>query len=67
MVEEIEKVIDGYSNDVLNLLCPQEYSIEVGEKCDSIMGQTPALKTEEPRPKSMLIPLIKIFESLKNN
>lgn len=59
--EDVETLLDGYANDVLNLICG-DYTAD-SDKCDSIIMQTPEWK----RPltfKSFVIPLAQIIDSI---
>ncbi|KAH9522185.1 hypothetical protein DERF_005783 [Dermatophagoides farinae] len=59
--DDVETLLDGYANDVLNLICG-DYTAD-SDKCDSIIMQTPEWK----RPltfKSFVIPLAQIIDSI---
>lgn len=62
-ISEIERLIDGYSDEVLNLICPTEYS-EESDKCQTLILQTPKKKSSQKRPKSMLIPFAEVLGSI---
>ena len=66
VVKDIEVLIDGFANSVLKLVCPLEFNEEAGDKCDSIVVLTPNKTADQPKLKSLLLPLIDIFDSLKH-
>lgn len=59
---EIETLIDGYSVDVLNLICG-DYT-EESDKCVKLLPKTPKKLNSQKRSKSMLIPFINILNSV---
>ena len=66
LVKEIDRLVEGFATDVLSLICPLEYQGKVGDKCESIIQLTPQITSTKLRTKSMLMPIVNIFNSLKN-
>ena len=60
-VEEIERIIDGYAFDVLQLICG-DYN-EESDKCVVMLPKTPKRLPSQKRPKSILPPFINILDS----
>lgn len=59
---EIERIIDGYAVDTLNLLC-NDYT-EDSDKCGKLLPQTPKKLATQKRLKSLLPPFISILASV---
>ncbi|CAG2179059.1 unnamed protein product [Oppiella nova] len=59
---EIENIVDGYANEVLNLLCG-DYT-EESDKCVKLLPKTPKKLPAQKPPKSLLLPLINIIASV---
>jgi len=59
---EIERIIDGYANEVLNLLCG-DYT-EESDKCNGIVNKTPKKQSTQKRPHSFLQPFVSILVSI---
>ena len=56
-------MIDGFAIEVLNLMCG-EYT-EDSDKCPPLMKLTPRLaRSNKRRPKSALLPMISVLESV---
>ena len=61
-VDEIERIVDGYAFDVLQLLCG-DYT-EDSDKCVKLLPKTPKKLSTQKRTKSMLPPFINILNSV---
>ena len=60
--DEVERVIDGYSYDVLQLLCGD--FTEESDKCVNMLPKTPKKLPTQKRTKSILPPFINILSSV---
>ncbi|CAG2109085.1 unnamed protein product [Medioppia subpectinata] len=61
-IEETERIIGGYANDVLALVCG-DYT-EDSDKCGKILPKTPKKLPSQKRPKSIILPFINILASV---
>ncbi|XP_054155087.1 uncharacterized protein LOC128953613 [Oppia nitens] len=59
--QEIERIIDGYSYDVLQLICG-EYT-EDSDKCQSLLPKTPKKRSSQKSTRSLLPPFINILST----
>ncbi|CAG2118057.1 unnamed protein product, partial [Medioppia subpectinata] len=67
---EVNKMLDGFADDVLNMICPKEYSsdADVADKCQPIVELTPKpVAPLSPRPKSLLMPLSKLDQPYRQS